>query len=90
MNVIHVFNNKTAATFALLAATKHERCEYSLTQRTLTHLDGSVHRYVSQHDDPDTLRGLDAVVEFHCRLEPSTSDAWVALRDAQERYRVTS
>lgn len=89
MNVIHVYINQTAATFALLEASKVWG-EYSLTQRTLTKLDGSVHRYVSQHSDPDTLRGLDAVVEFHCRLEPSTSDAWVALRDAQERYRVTS
>lgn len=90
MNVIHVYMNKTAATFALLEASKNVFVEHSLTQRTLTRFDGSVHRYVSQHDDPDTLRGLDAVVEFHCRLEPSTSDAWVALRDAQERYRVTS
>ena len=90
MNVIHVFKNKTAATFALLEATKRGQCEYSLTQRTLTKLDGSVHRYVSQHQDPNTLRGVDAVVAFHCRLEPSTSDAWVAFRDAHERYRVTS
>lgn len=90
MNVIHVFNNKTAATFALLEATKHERCEYSLTRRTLTKLDGSVHRYVSQHDDPIAFYLVAAVVEFHCQLEPSTSDAWVALRDAHECFRVTS
>lgn len=90
MNVIHVFNNKTAATFALLEATKRGQCEYSLTQRALTKIDGSIHWYVSQHSDLNAVRGLAAVVAFHCRLEPSTSDAWVALRDAHERYRVTS
>lgn len=89
MNVIHVYLNKTAATFALLEASKVYG-KYSLTQRTLTRLDGSVHRYVSQHDDPTAFYLVAAVVEFHCRLEPSTSDAWVALRDAHECFRVTS
>lgn len=90
MNVIHVYINQTAAIFALLEASKHPSCQqYLLSQNKLRQTDGSVHRYVSQHQDPDTLRGVDAVVAFHCPLEPSTSDAWVALRDAQERYRVT-
>lgn len=91
MNVIHVCRNNVDALHLLTEASEGETVlSYSLAEMKVYYTGGAIHYFVSQHSGSNTLRGIAAVVEFRCKLEPSTRHEWTMFQNTQERYRVTS